>query len=182
MAKQAKKDKLNDQQKLFCQKYVELSFNGTNAAIAAGYSKKTAESQASTLLRNPKVQKELARLTAKIANKFEVTTERVILELARIAFCDIGELFDEEDQLRAIRQLPEDLRASISGVEFKRLFSGQGKSRKHTGNLAKVKKSDKVKALELLGRHLALFQDKITVGADSDLAAMIADKLAQKGS
>jgi len=72
---------LNDKQKRFCEEYM-IDFNGKHAGIRAGYNAKTAEQQASRLLRNVKVKEYLNQLRERAAKKLEITQERVQKELA----------------------------------------------------------------------------------------------------
>ena len=79
---------LSDKQKLFCLEYL-VDLNGKQAAIRSGYSKKTAEVQASRLLSNAKVKKFIDKAVARRAEKLEITTDKVVQELAKIGFADI---------------------------------------------------------------------------------------------
>jgi len=85
----AKQDKAPDKQIIFAQEYV-VDFNGKQAAIRAGYSEKTAESQASRLLRNVKVRTEIEKLLEDPVGKRNETRERALKELEQIAYTDDG--------------------------------------------------------------------------------------------
>ena len=76
---------LTDKQKRFCEEYL-IDLNATQAAIRAGYSPKTAEQTASRLLRNVKVQEYIAKRQKELSRSTHITQERVIKELALIAF------------------------------------------------------------------------------------------------
>lgn len=74
---------LNDQQRFFCREYI-IDFNGQRAAIAAGYSPKTAKSQASDLLTRPNLQAFLQTLINKRAAAVQVTAEDVLRDLLKV--------------------------------------------------------------------------------------------------
>ena len=109
------KDKAPDRQIQFAQEYV-VDFNGKQAAIRSGYSEKTAESQASRLLRNVKVRSEIERLLEDPIGKRNETRERILSELEAMAYTDDaievredkeGNILDvsRRDKLRAIELL-----------------------------------------------------------------------------
>ena len=109
------KDKAPDRQIQFAQEYI-IDFNGKQAAIRAGYSEKTAESQASRLLRNVKVRSEIERLLEDPIGKRNETRERILSELEVMAYTDDaievredkeGNILDvsRRDKLRAIELL-----------------------------------------------------------------------------
>jgi phage terminase small subunit len=81
------KDKAPDRQAQFAQEYV-VDFNGKQAAIRSGYSKKTAESQASRLLRNVKVRSEIERLLEDPVGRRNEIRKRNIDELLPLAYTD----------------------------------------------------------------------------------------------
>ena len=76
---------LKVQQKRFCKEYV-IDCNATQAAIRAGYAKQTAKQQGSRLLTNVDVSAEIERLSASVHKQLEISAERVLQELAAIAF------------------------------------------------------------------------------------------------
>src|SRR3954471_4710859 len=78
---------LNDRQRRFVEHYL-VDLNATQAAIRAGYSAATASEQASRLLANVKVAAAIAEAQAARSRRTEVTQDRVVLELARVAFGD----------------------------------------------------------------------------------------------
>jgi phage terminase small subunit len=146
----------------FCQLYV-VDLNSTNAAIGAGYKKCAATSQASRLLRNQKVQARIAELVKQQTDKLGVSAEWVIAELRRVAGCSAVDLFNDDGSLKPMNAWSAESRAAIVGLEFDEIFSGSGEQRVHVGTTRKVKFADKIRALELLGRYLALFRDKVEV-------------------
>lgn len=132
-------------------------FNGTQAAIRIGCPPKGAAVQASRLLRNVKVQEKLRELIKKQEVRTGIDSDTVLKEAARIALADIGPAFNDDNTLKDIKDIPEDLRRIISGVKTTELFEGTGKDRKWTGYTKEIKFWSKDKHVELLMRHLGLF-------------------------
>lgn len=134
---------LTEKVKLFCQRYI-IDHNGTKAAIEVGYSAKSAKQQASRLLAKPEVKLYLQELLAPKKMDLSVTAERVLNELARIAFHDVGSFYDDKGKLKDLKDLTEDQRASV--MEF-------------DATAKKLKLYDKMPALDKLGKHLKLFTE-----------------------
>jgi phage terminase small subunit len=172
MAKKAQLGTLNDQQERFCQEYV-VDLNGTKAAARAGYSEKGAHVEASRLLRNPKVTARLSELQAARSKRTQITSDMVLLELAKLANSDLRRLFNANGELLPPSEWPDDVALAVSSVEVEELFDGYGQDRTQIGYTKKVKFWDKPKALELLGKHLKLFTDKVEHSASESLEALL---------
>lgn len=168
---------LTDKQKRFIDEYL-IDMNATRAYKAAYPSVKKDEVAASAavrLLRNVKVQEYLNERQNDLQKRTEITQDKVILELAKIAFSNGSDFakvvtkphkelyYDREKESyqehEVIRQhvelvdtdaLPDDKKAAISAI-------------KETKFGIAVESCDKLKALELIGRHLGMFKDKIEV-------------------
>lgn len=156
----AKTAKLSAKQQRFVEEYV-VDLNATQAAIRAGYSEKTAYSQGQRLLKHVEVAAIIAEHQERLANRAEVTAERILQELARIAFVDPRAIFAEDGSVKPIPEWEEDIARALSGCEVTEEFAGRGADREQVGFTKKVKFWDKRGALELLGKHLALFTDKV---------------------
>lgn len=113
--------KLTAKQERFCIEYI-IDLNATQAAIRAGYSKKTANRIASENLSKLDIQRKIQELQQERAERTEITQDRVLKELAGIGFAPITK--------------------------------------------GKIRAADKTKALELLGRHLGMFTDKLQIEGD----------------
>ena len=150
MAKQNKQNK----QDLFVEEYL-VDLNATQAAIRAGYSVRTASEQASRLLANVKVQTKIAKAMAERSKRTGINQDRVVLELARIAFVNAKDIINPEDASVRDDATEDDL-ACIQSVKVKTMSGGKGSSTER-----EVKLNDKMKALELLGKHLGMWNDKI---------------------
>lgn len=184
---------LTDKQKRFCEEYL-IDLNATQAAIRVGYSPKTAEQTASRLLRNVKVQEYIAKRQKELSRSTEVTQERVIRELALIAFsntadyahvvekkmkAEVGgmlvDILDEDGKPATYRTVEPVLTEELT-EEQKRALAVIKKGR----DGLEVKSCDKVRALELLGKHLGMFTDKIEANVNDSVKNELAELLAQR--
>ncbi len=165
---------LSPKQQRFVAEYL-LDLNATRATIAAGYSENGAAVQGSRLLMNANISAEIARRQAKLAQKYEITAERVLQGLASLAFFDIRKFYREDGSLKPIPELDDETASALCGMEMEEAFEHFGKGQaKPTGLLKKIKMVDRGQNLERLGRHLKLFTDKLEHSADSSLADIIA--------
>jgi phage terminase small subunit len=162
---------LTPKQEQFCREYL-IDLNGTQAAIRAGYSEKTANEQAARLLANVSVRSLIDELKAGRAERTEITSDRVLKEIGRLAFADIRSVFDESGQLLPVHMLPSEVAASIASIEVvtSKVPGGESVDVEHT---AKIKFWDKRGSLELLGRHLKMFTDKVEVEVSDSVAARL---------
>ena len=148
---------MNHKQRRFVAEYL-IDLNATAAYLRAGYrptKRHTAESAASTLLRNVEVAAAITAAQGKIMTKIEATAERVLGELARIAFSDTTKAVTIESGRVVVKdtaEMTDDQRAAIAEINEA--------STEHGGSL-KIRFHDKVRALELLGKHLRLFTDRV---------------------
>jgi hypothetical protein len=83
----------------------------------------------------------------------------IIKELRNIGMVDIGRAYDSMGRLLPMEQIPKEVRAAIVAVESEELYDGSGDARQMIGYTKRVKFSDKLKALEMLGKHLQMFID-----------------------
>lgn len=138
-------------QEVFCQQYV-IHRQGKKAAIEAKYSKKTADQKASHLLKLPHIKARIAELEKPALKKAKVNVDRVMQELARLGFYDPAVMFDDDNNLLAIKDMPPEIRAAISGIDVFEEYQGKGKNRQFIGYTKKIRFCNKTKALELLGK------------------------------
>ena len=157
--------KLTPKQIRFVDEYL-VDFNATQAAIRAGYSPKTAAAAAARLLRNVNIQAEIARRQKDLQRRTEVTQERVVKELARIAFANIADYIHVETQTRTKDDGTEVTYQTVMFNETQELSADQRAALavvKQSVNGFELKLHDKIKALELLGRHIGMFNDKLSL-------------------
>lgn len=149
--------RLSPKRGLFIEEYlVDVDGNGKRAAIAAGFAEKSAAVTASRLLRDPEIAAVIADRVAKRAKKLELTGERVLQELALIAFNDPGRLYDAEGNRIPVHLLDEDTRRALASVEDETI-----KTKSQTVRTQRVKLADKIRAGELLGKYFKLFTDRV---------------------
>ncbi len=156
---------MTDAQKRFCDEYL-IDLNATRAyKVAYPNCKKdeTANAASSRMLRNVKVQEYISERMKQREQRTEVTQDMVIKELAKIAFLDIRKLYTENGQLKNIADMDSETAGAISSLETLEEYEGYGNNREKIGDTQKVKLLDKTKALELLGRHLGMFKEKVTI-------------------
>ena len=138
---------MTDKQKRFCEEYM-IDLNATQAAIRAGYSPKTANEQGAQNL--VKLSKYIDQLKAEQSRRTGVSADRVVRELAKIAFVNAGDLIDPETASVKLDASRDDL-AAVQSVKVK-TFGEDGLEHE-------VKLADKLRALELLGKHLGVFKE-----------------------
>lgn len=148
--------KLEPKQEKFCLEYL-LDLNATQAAIRAGYSEKSARQQGAENLSKPAIQERIAELKKAQFKRLEIESDTLLREALRIATADVGLAFNPDGSLKAIHDIPEDIRRAISGFEVEELFAGNGKDRLQIGTLKKVKFWSKDKNIETLMKHKGLF-------------------------
>ncbi len=143
---------LSDRQQCFVDEYL-IDLNATQAAIRAGYSPKTAREQASRLLSKANISAAVARAMAERSKRTGITQDRVLDELAKIAFVKMTDVVDADGKIR--EDATAEDRACIESIKYKCTATDMGTSEER-----EVKVSPKLRALELLGRHLGMFESK----------------------
>jgi phage terminase small subunit len=152
----------------FVKEYI-LDHNATRAAIAAGYSEKTAGSQGARLLKDADVAKSVLVAENKANAKYELTAERIKQEIARLCYYDPAAYFNPDGSAKPISEIDEDSRRAIAGFETAELFSGNGEERGLAGYIKKFKLPDKAKALELAAKINKMLVDRVEVTAGDEL-------------
>lgn len=148
--------KLTEKQRCFVDEYL-IDLNATQAAIRAGYSAKSADKIGSELLGKTRVAEAVSRKMAERSRRTGVNQDRVVLELAKIAFVNAPDVIDLDDA--TIREgAPNDDTAAIQSVKVKMI---PGKERE--GIEREIRLYDKLKALELLGKHLGMWDGRLDV-------------------
>lgn len=158
---------LKARRELFCREYLK-DLNGAQSAIRAGYSKDNARQQAHELLSEAEVQDRIAELSEGRNAKLELDANLIILELLRMLTSDPLNYVDEKGAVKQLADMPVDARRAIR--EFSVDMIGSGVVQRTT-----VKFWNKEKAAELLGKHLTLFKDVLTVEGLDDLAKKIVE-------
>ena len=146
---------MTNKQKRFIEEYL-IDFNATQSAIRAGYSVDTAYQSGAENLKKPQIKSKIEKALAERSRRTGITQDRVVQELARIAFVNFNDVVDENGEIKSDASA-DDL-ACIESYKVENGDSINGRSSKR-----EVKLASKLKALELLGKHLGMFSDKFDV-------------------
>lgn len=147
--------RMTERQQRFVDEYL-IDLNATQAAIRAGYSAKTADQQGSRMLANVKVQQEIAEKMAERSKRTGISQDRVVLELARMGFVKMADVVDGEGKIKG--DATDDDLACIESIKYKRSDTNYGSTVER-----EVRIGSKIRALELLGKHLGMWNDKLDV-------------------
>lgn len=159
MSKQPDNKKLTDKQEMFCREYL-IDLNATQAAIRAGYSERTARSIGQRMLTNVDIEKRLSELKGDRNERVSVNADYVLDRLMQIDQLDVADILDENGDLLPVREWSKAWRTSVNAIEVIQMSKGDVDIETF---LKKVKLPDKLKNLELLGKHVDVqaFKDKI---------------------
>jgi phage terminase small subunit len=174
---------LTPKQSLFVAEYL-IDLNATRAAKSAGYSDKTAYSQGQRLLNNVEVAAVIAEKTKKRMDKLEITADRVLKELAALGFSNMGDYMEVTEDGKgfdfAFGNLTREQMAAIQEITVD-TTGGANDGERRLVLRNKFKLGDKRGSLELLGKHLQLFTDKLEISGSLNLADAIAEARKRAG-
>lgn len=169
---------LTAMQEAYAQEYTKCPENQTQAAINAGFSHKTAAVKASAMMRDERIQKRISELMEERNKRLRVSADYVLLRLVEIDQMDVLDILDDEGGLRPISQWPKVWRTSISAVDINRIRMAMKDDEEDIeSTLQKIKWPDKVKNLELIGKHVDVnaFKERLEVSG----TVTIADRMAK---
>lgn len=173
---------LTPKQKNFADEYL-IDLNASRAYKVA-YPKvkkdEVAAAAGTRLLRNVKVENYVQERMKEREQRTEITQDRVLQELAKLGFFDIRKLFDDTGKPLDVTVLDDETAACIAGLEVMDAYEGSGEDKEFVGYVKKYKLSDKIKALELIGRHLGMFKDKLELSGSLDAEKSKLDDLIQQ--
>jgi len=155
-------EELTAQQLRFIDEYM-IDLNGKQAAIRAGYSERTAESQASRLLRHVKVQSEVSKRQAERSKRCEITADKVLKELAMLGFANMKNYMragPSGDPYLDFSNLTEEQTAALQEVTVEDYVDGRGEDAREVKRV-KFKLADKRAALVDIGKHLGMFKERV---------------------
>jgi len=146
---------LTPKQQRFVEEYL-IDLNATQAAIRAGYSEKTAKEIGSENLTKPNIAKAIEEAQNKRAEQTQIDATYVLRRLVEIDQMDVLDIMDDQMKIRPVNEWPKVWRQYVVNLENLELSDGEG-------CFKKIKWPDKVKNLELLGRHVSVgaFKDKV---------------------
>lgn len=160
---------LTPKQELFCHEYI-LDLNATQAAVRAGYSKKTANRISSRLLTKVDIQNRITELQVERNNRVQIDADYILNRLVEIDKMDALDIHNDDGSLKDMKDWPLVWRQFICGLDLAEMRNGDDEVMAVT--IKKIKWPDKVKNLELLGRHVIVgaFKDKLEVSGNLELA------------
>ena len=151
--------KLTEKQRRFVDEYL-IDLNATQAAIRAGYSVKTAKDIGCQNLAKLNIQQAISEKMAERSKRTGVNQDRIVMELAKIAFVNAADVIDSDDATIKAGATADDT-AAIQSVKVKVIPTKEGE-----GVEREIRLNDKLKALELLGKHLGMWNDKLDVNVN----------------
>ncbi|GAA0567533.1 terminase small subunit [Halomonas salifodinae] len=173
---------LTARQACFRDEYL-IDMNATKAALRAGFAKSTAEKKAPLWVGKSRescpanmrhVWDAVNEAIQERSQRTQVAADDVINQLVRMGFADIRQLFTPGGQLRSVHDLPDDLAAAIQSIKVvTKTIPGQGDDEAEIEYVHEVKLVDKVKPIELIGKHLKMFVDRV----EHDVSDRMADQI-----
>lgn len=163
--------------RLFCEHYInDSALNGALAARKAGYSEKSSNDAAWRLLREPVCMAYIEKLKKERRIRLQVDADYVLQRLYDMDQMDIIDILNDDMTLKPLSTWPKVWRQALNGFELAELFEGQGDVRAMMGVLKKIKWVDRLKNLELLGKHVEVgaFAERVI----EEDAGSLADRLA----
>lgn len=152
---------LSEKQQRFVEAYL-IDPNATQAAIKAGYSERTARSQGERLLTTVDVSAALDEARAERSEKTKIDAQWVLERLAAEAEADLADIYAEDGAIKPIHEWPKIWRQGlVAGIKHQELRDSDGN---RTGEfVVDVKVSDRIRRLELIGKHIGVnaFQDVV---------------------
>ena len=166
---------LTAMQEAYCQSYIKSPENQSQAAIDAGFSPNTAAVKASVMMRDERIQKRIAELMEERNKRNRVSADYVLMRLVEIDQMDVLDILNEDMSIKPVSEWPKVWRQYLTGFELADMFEGRGDEKELVGILKKIKWPDKVKNLELIGKHVDVnaFKERLEV------SVTIADRMAK---
>lgn len=167
---------LTAMQEAYCQSYIKSPENQSQAAIDAGFSPNTAHVKASLMMRDERIQKRIAKLMEERNKRNRVSADYVLMRLVEIDQMDVIDILNDDMSIKPVSDWPKVWRQYITGFELADMFEGRGDEKELIGILKKIKWPDKVKNLELIGKHVDVnaFKERLEVSG----TVTIADRMA----
>lgn len=165
---------MTQKQKRFVEEYL-IDLNATHAAIRAGYSPSSAADIGSENLRKPDIRSSIDKKMAERSKRTGVNADRVLMELAKIGFVNATNVIDIKNGTLKEGVTLEDT-AAIQSVKVKTIPTKNGE-----GIEREIKLADKIKALELIGKHLGMFIEKMDVNVEVEQSEKLEEIIRQIG-
>ncbi|EAW9116045.1 terminase small subunit [Salmonella enterica] len=154
--------KLKAKHEVFCREFL-VDLNATQAAIRAGYSLKRADHYAYQLMNLPHIKSRINELKQERIDQLGLDANYVLARLVEIDRLDVADILNDDFTVKPLSAWPLAWRQYLSGFSTEELFQGRGDDRESVGLLKRIKWPDKVKNLELLGKHISIqaFKDNV---------------------
>ena len=173
---------ITDKQQRFVQEYL-IDLNATKAAVRAGYSPRTANEQGARLLAKVSIRSAVEKAMKDRETRTHITQDRVLQELARLAFSDIRKAFNDDGTLKLPQELDADTAAALAGIDTTTTKVGGGEEDSPVSiTTKKVKIFDKGAALTLAMRHLGMFNDKVELSGNVQAQVLYRANMPVRGS
>lgn len=170
---------LTDKQRRFVDEYL-VDLNATQAAIRAGYSQRTARQMGDENLSKPDIAKAIQEAQALRSTRVQVDADYVLARMVEIDQMDVLDIMTDDMALKPVSDWPKAWRQYLSGFDLAELFEGRGEDRDLVGVMKKIRWPDKAKNLELLGRHLGMFKERVELtgkdGAPIEQKTVVVDE------
>lgn len=164
--------KLTPKQQRFCEEYL-IDLNATQAAIRAGYSAKTAGEKGYQLIQNSSVREVIDAAIQRRSEETKIDANWLLQRLAAEAEADVGDLYDADGNLLPVKDWPKIWRQGlVQGLDVEIIEHDGVKM----GEIKKIKVSDRVRRLELIGKHISVqaFQENVNHKGLEGLAERLA--------
>lgn len=167
---------LTAMQEAYCQSYIKPPENQSQAAIDAGFSPNTAAVKASVMMRDERIQKRIAELMEERNKRNRVSADYVLMRLVEIDQMDVIDILNDDMSIKPVSEWPKVWRQYLTGFELADMFEGRGDEKELVGILKKIKWPDKVKNLELIGKHVDVnaFKERLEVSGTVTIAERMA--------
>ena len=171
--KKSVKKGMSDQQRVFVAEYMTNGYNGTNAAIAAGYSPKIAAVRASKLMKTPLVAAAIASMMRNTLGKKGLEREAILERVANNLHRDLTDLADDEGIIYSdLRKIPKRAHAFIDGLDVKQIYGQDGEI---VGQTIRIKLSPNAAIQDMAMKFIGAYapeKQQHTVGIDWDSLCM----------
>ncbi|MGJ0125934.1 terminase small subunit [Pantoea sp. RHCKP32] len=164
---------LTDKQEMFCREYL-IDLNATQAAIRAGYSDNTARKIGSENLTKPDIAQRIIDLKSERNERVEVNADYVLRRLVEIDEMDVLDILKDDGGLKMVHEWPKVWRTTLSGLDILTTVTNFDETTMEN-ILKKIKWPDKVKNLELLGKHVAVQAFREQVKTEHDVVGTLSD-------
>lgn len=167
---------LTPKQQAFCREYL-IDLNGTQAAIRAGYSKRTANEQAAQLLAKLSIQEYVKKLMDERNERTQIDADWVLKRLAQDASADVADLYDENGNLLPVKDWPMAWRTGlVAGIDtVQERIGTDAEGKPEFAIVRKVRLADRTKLLELIGKHVDVgaFKERVEHSGKVGLESLI---------